>query len=202
MLKDKQIIKEAIRNLKIQKRRKELKKKERVDKFWVLKIILISFVVAFLFAVISELVIPNANIVVGLILLIVFILLGILFDMIGVAVTSADEKPFHSMASRKVRGADIAVTFKKNADKVSSFCNDVIGDICGVVSGSVGVIIATSLSDNMNVNPVLMSLVVTALIAAITIGGKAIGKSFAINKNNIILYEFAKTISYFYKKRK
>lgn len=202
MLKDKQIIKEAIRNLKVQTRRKELKKKERVDKFWVLKIILISFVVAFLFAVISELVIPNANIVVGLILLIVFILLGILFDMIGVAVTSADEKPFHSMASRKVRGADIAVTFKKNADKVSSFCNDVIGDICGVVSGSVGVIIATSLSDNMNVNPVLMSLVVTALIAAITIGGKAIGKSFAINKNNIILYEFAKTISYFYKKRK
>ena len=60
-----------------------------------------------------------------------FIFLGILFDIIGVAVTSSDDKIFHSMSARKVRGAKVAVKFHKNAEKVSSFCCDVVGDICG-----------------------------------------------------------------------
>lgn len=202
MKKDKLIIKEAIKNLKVQTRRNEQKKKEHVDIGWVIKIVLVAFIVALIFGFISELVIPNVNIIIGIVLLITFILVGILFDMIGVAVTSADEKTFHSMASRKVRGSDLAVLFKKNADKVSSFCNDVIGDICGVISGSVGVIIASSISNIIDFNPIFISLLVTAFIAGITIGGKAIGKSFAINKSNIILYEFAKAVSYFYKKKK
>ena len=36
-------------------------------------------------------------------------------------------------------------------------------------------------------------------VAALTIGGKALGKGFAINKSDIILYQFAKTVSHFYK---
>jgi hypothetical protein len=38
---------------------------------------------------------------------------------------------------------------------------------------------------------------VTALIASITIGGKAMGKSYAINKSEVIIYKFAKIISLF-----
>ena len=121
--------------------------------------------------------------------------------MIGVAVTSADEKPFHSMSARKVKGANIAVMFKKNADKVSSFCNDVIGDICGIISGSAGVIIATFLANTFEINIFIVTLLVTAIIAALTIGGKALGKSIAINKSNYILYEFSKLVSHFYKKK-
>lgn len=189
-------------NLKVQTRRKELKKKERIDKFWIIKIILIAFIVALTFAIISETIIPNVNLFFGIIILIIFIILGVIFDMIGVAVTASDEVPFHSMASRKVKGSKVAVKLKKNADKVSSFCNDVIGDICGVISGSVGVIIADSLSKATNIDNLYVSLFITALIASITIGLKAICKGYAINKANIILYRFSKVVSVFYKSKK
>lgn len=186
-------------NLKVQTRRKEKKHKEHVDKFWIIKIVLITFIIALTFAFISETIIPNVNLIIGIILLIVFIVLGVLFDMIGVAVTASDPVPFHSMASRKVRCANVAIILKKNADKVSSFCNDVIGDICGVISGSVGIIIATSLSKATHMDTLAVSLFVTAIIASITIGAKAICKSYAINKANIILYKFSKFIYIFYK---
>ncbi|WDC83794.1 hypothetical protein PL321_14940 [Caloramator sp. mosi_1] len=77
--------------------------------------------------------------------LISIIFVGIIFDIIGVAVTAAEEAPFHSLASRKVKGAKTAVKLIRNADKVSNFCNDVIGDICGVVSGAAGAIIISKL---------------------------------------------------------
>ena len=92
-----------------------------------------------------------------------------------------------------------AVKLKKNADKVSSFCCDVIGDICGVISGAAGVTISALLVSKYHFNLLFVSLVVTAFISSLTIGGKAIGKNIAINKSNIILYEFAKFISIFYK---
>ena len=191
--------KKELINLKVQNKRKEAKHKEHVDKFWIVKIILIAFIVALTFAVISETIIPKVNIVLGIIILIVFIILGVLFDMVGVAVTAADPTPFYSMASRKVKCANVAVKLKQNADKVSSFCNDVIGDICGVISGSVGVIISSSLSNSLHTDPLATSLLVTSIIAAITIGTKAMSKSYAINKANIILYKFSKYIYIFYK---
>lgn len=193
---------QEVRNLKVQTRRKEKINKNKTDWNWIIRIMIIAFLISFAFSFTSEMVIPNVNIIVGILLLIIFILLGVLFDMIGVAVTAADEKPFHSMNSRKVKGADIAVKFKKNADKVASFCNDVVGDICGVVSGSAGAIIALSLSNLLHMDKFIITLLVTSFIAAFTIGGKAIGKSYAINKSNLILYQFAKTISYFYKVKK
>ncbi len=193
---------EEVKNLKVQTRRKEKINKNKTEWKWIIQITSIAFLISFIFSFTSEMIIPNVNIVIGLLLLIIFILLGVLFDMIGVAVTAADEKPFHSMNSRKVKGADIAVKFKKNADKVASFCNDVVGDICGVVSGSAGAIIALSLSNLLHMDKFIITLLVTSLIAALTIGGKAIGKSYAMNKSNIILYQFAKTISYFYKIKK
>lgn len=193
---------EEVKNLKVQTRRKEKINKNKTEWKWIIQITSIAFMISFIFSFTSEMVIPNVNIVIGILLLIIFILLGVLFDMIGVAVTAADEKPFHSMNSRKVKGADIAVKFKKNADKVASFCNDVVGDICGVVSGSAGAIIALSLSNLLHMDKFIITLLVTSLIAALTIGGKAIGKSYAMNKSNIILYQFAKTISYFYKIKK
>ena len=189
-------------NLKVQTRRKELKNKEKVDTFWIIKIVLITFIVALTFAIISETIIPNVNTLFGVVILIIFIVLGVVFDMIGVAVTASDIVPFNSMASRKVKCANVAVKLKKNADKVSSFCNDVIGDICGVISGSVGVIIADSISKATSIENLYVSLFVPAIIASITIGSKAICKSFAINKSNIILYKFSKFIYIFYKGKK
>ena len=103
------------------------------------------------------------------------------------------------MSARKVKGAKVAVLFKKNADKVSSFCCDVIGDVCGIISGAAGVTITALLISNFQFDLLLTTLIVTGSISALTIGGKALGKSFAINKSNIILYEFAKVVAIFYR---
>lgn len=180
-------------------RRKEKIKKEKVNVKWIVTVIIVSFVISFCLSFIANSTIPNLSLILGIIVTLIFILIGILFDIIGVAVTTADEAIFHSMNSRKVKGAKVAVMFKKNADKVSSFCCDVIGDICGVISGAAGTTIAAILITKYGFNVLLVGLLVTAIISSLTIGGKAIGKSFAINKSDIILYEFAKFVSNFYK---
>lgn len=177
-------------------------KKKNNNSKWIIKITLMAFMISFIFSFISEIALNNTGIVLGIIILFVFILLGVIFDMIGVAVTAADEKPIHSMNARKVKGADVATKFKKNADKVSSFCNDVVGDICGIISGSAGVVIASSLTNIIKIEPFIISLIVTALIAALTIGGKALGKGFAIKNSNNILFGFSKVVSCFYKPKK
>lgn len=182
-------------------KKKEKKSKKYINWNWIIKITLIAFTLSFVFSAISEFVIPNVNIIIGIFLVIIFIGLGVLFDIIGVAVTSADEKIFHSMNSRKVKGAKLAVKFKKNADKLSSFCNDVIGDVCGIISGSAGAIIAATIAVKLSLNAFLVSLVVTALIASLTIGGKAMGKNFAINKSNVILYKFSKFVATFIREK-
>ena len=179
---------------------KSSKAKEKSNYNWIFKITFLAFFISLFFSFASESVIPNVNIIIGIILVILFIFIGVLFDMIGIAVTAADEAPFHSMNSRKIKGANVGVVFKKNADKVSSFCCDVIGDVCGIISGAAGTTIAAILVTQFKFNTLFTSITVAAIIAAITIGGKAIGKSFAINKSNIVLYEFAKFISNFYKK--
>ena len=179
------------------KKQIQIKNKQKIDYKWIIKITLLAFIISIVFSSLSESFVKNVNIFLAILILIIFIFIGILFDMIGVAVTSADEGPFHSMSSRKVKGAKQAVKLKKNADKVSSFCNDVIGDICGIISGSVGVTISLSLSNYMSL--FISTLLVTATIAALTIGGKAVFKGVAINKSNEILYNFAKVVSIFKK---
>ena len=180
-------------------KKKEKIKKEKVDIKWIITIVIVAFVLSFGLSYISQSTIPKLSLVFGIIITLIFIFIGILFDIIGVSVTSADEAVFHSMSSRKVKGASLAVKFKKNADKVSSFCCDVIGDVCGVISGTAATAIAALLVLNYHFNAILVGLFVTAIISSLTIGGKAIGKSFAINKSEVILYTFAKFISNFYK---
>lgn len=192
--------KEELKNLLVQNRRKEKVKKEKVNVKWIVQIALISFTISFALSFVSEIAIPNLSVLWGILLTLAFVFVGILFDIVGVAVTGADEKVFHSMNSRQVKGSKVAVLFKKNADKVSSFCCDVIGDICGIVSGASASAVSVGLAATFNWNLLLVSLTVAAVVASLTIGGKACGKSFAINKSDVILYEFAKIISIFYRK--
>ena len=169
---------------------------------WPIIVTILAFFISLLFSFISESIMPSVPILIGIIILITFILIGIIFDMIGVAVTSSNEEQLHAMSSKKIKGAKKAVSFKKNADKVSSFCNDVIGDICGIVSGSAGVSVAASLANTYNLNIFYTTLIVTAIIAALTIGGKAFCKKIAINNNHKIVYITAKILSKFEKKKK
>jgi len=182
--------------------KKELKKSNRIkiDLKWFFEILILSFLISLIFSAMSEVVLDNVNFLIGLVIIIFFIILGIIFDMVGVAVAAADETPFHSMSSRKVKGAKLAVKLKKNADKVSTICNDVIGDICGIVSGSGGAVIAIGIASKFDINIILISLIITSIISGLTVGGKALVKSYAINNSNEILYNFAKIINIFVKK--
>lgn len=194
------ISKEEFKNLVIQTKKKEKENKIRTDRIWVNKVIIIAFIISFCLSYASNKLIPDINVPLGIIITLLFVTLGILFDIVGVAVTSADEAVFHSMNSRKVRAANVAVMLKKNAPKVSSFCCDVIGDICGIVSGACATTISIAIASKYDFDLLLTGLITAGIISSITIGGKALGKSFAINKGNIILYEFAKIISIFYRK--
>ena len=93
----------------------------------------------------SETSLSGAGAAAAALVLAVFIGLGILFDIIGVAVTAADPRPFHSMAAHKEPGAKEALVLLRNAGRVSSVCNDVVGDICGIVSGTTTAVIVVRL---------------------------------------------------------
>ncbi len=166
-----------------------MKSKQNIK--WILLITSLTFVISMIFSYLSETILKKSNIVIELLVLLTVILIGIIFDMIGVAVTTCAEYPFHAMASRKIKGAKTAIKLIKNKDKVSSFCNDVIGDICGIVSGTAGVIIATSIAKDS----IICSLLVTATISSLTIGGKALGKKVAVNKSENITKIVSKILS-------
>ena len=71
------------------------------------------------------------------------------------------------MAAHKVRGAREAVWMVRNAEKVSSICNDVVGDICGIISGATGALIVTHITAGTDgATKVLVSLLITGLISA------------------------------------
>ena len=140
-------------------------------------------------SLVSDEIMARSGIVIAFLILLAIILVGIIFDVIGVAVTSADEKPFHSMAARKVPGAQESIALLRNAERVSSICNDVVGDICGVVSGSASATIAAQVLQNFEFTwPQIVSLVMSALVAGLTVGGKAIGKTFAMHSCTKIVH--------------
>ena len=162
---------------------------------WVVTIFLVTIVISGTISFVSDEVMSRSGIITAFLILLAIILIGIIFDIIGMAVATADEKPFHSMAARKVAGAQNAIKLLRNAERVSSICNDVVGDICGVVSGSASATIAAQILNSMEFGwPQLISLVMSALCAGLTVGGKAIGKTFAVNSATSIVHTVGKVI--------
>ena len=163
---------------------------------WVCTITVLSFLISVSMSYISSEALGNVGNILAFVILLVFIAIGIIFDIIGMAATSATEKEFHSMASKKVSGAKEAVWLSRNASKVSSICNDVVGDISGIISGATSAIIIARLTTDMNIVPALIiSLTITGLVAALTIGGKAIGKGFGIGYSVKIVFAVGRFLS-------
>ena len=165
-------------------------KKERSRTIrWVVTVFLVTIVVSGIISLISDEVMASSGLVAAFAILLGIIFVGIIFDIIGMAVATASEKPFHSMASRKVPGAQEASRLLRNAARVSSICNDVVGDICGVVSGSASATIAALVLSRVDLAwPRVVSLVMSALVAGLTVGGKAIGKTIAVNSCTEIVH--------------
>lgn len=171
------------------------KKKKNSNIRWIITIFFVTILISSTISFLSSSIMEDAGFVEAFIVLLIIVLLGIIFDIIGVAVMSANEKPFHSMASKKVPGAMEALALLRNAEKVSSFCNDVVGDICGVVSGSASAVIAVKALTQINSDTV-SQLVMSSLVAAVTISGKAFGKNIAMTRSVQIVNLVSKPIYY------
>ena len=162
---------------------------------WVVTIFLVTILISGTISLLSDILMENSSMAVAFLILLFIILVGIVFDIIGMAVATADEKPFHSMAARKVPGAQESIALLRNAERVSSICNDVVGDICGVVSGSASATIAAQILSNFEMTwPQIISLAMSALAAGLTVGGKAIGKSFAVNSCTSIVHTVGRIV--------
>ncbi|WP_227766018.1 hypothetical protein [Zhaonella formicivorans] len=130
-------------------------------------------------------------------LLMLIILIGIIFDIIGTAAAAATEVPFHAKAARKVKGAKQAIALVKNADKVANFCNDVVGDVSASLSGAIGAtIVSTLLTGNLENKLVIAGTVMTGFIAGTTVGGKALGKHFALAEANEIIFQVGRILAW------
>lgn len=168
---------------------------------WSISIAVITFVLAAIFSVVSNGVLNGLSWSFGLLVVLFIVLVGIFFDMIGIAATAADETPFHSMAARKVFGAKHSIRIVRNADRFASFCNDVIGDISGIISGTAAALVFIQLAQSLEVarhSPIEYGINVglTSLIAALTVGGKAFGKSFAITYSRDIIFRVGKVLHF------
>lgn len=134
----KKLRRNEFQELVIDTKKKEKISKKKADMRWIIKIILIAFTLSFCLSYVSQVALPKLSIFGGVFVTLLFVGIGILFDIVGVA-------------------------------------------------------------EKFNFSILFTGLFIAAIVAALTIGGKALGKGFAINKSNIILYEFAKVISIFYK---
>ena len=172
-----------------------IKREKRKNIQWVVTIFFATILISGTISLISDEVMAGSSVAVAFCILLAIVFLGILFDIIGMAVATADEKPFHSMAARKVPGAHEAILLLRNAERVSSICNDVVGDICGVVSGSASATIAALILADADIGwPKAVSLIMSALVAGMTVGGKAIGKTIAVKSCTQIVHLVGRVI--------
>jgi len=180
------------------------KKRVTTSKIWYTELFFASLLLCFIFAIISQLVLLHANLALALFIILLLIAISVFFDLVGVAVTASHIKPFLELKSKGyVRGVDQAIKLVKNADRVSSICTDVVGDICGILSGAGGVAISIIIiSESSGWNSAIWSTLISSIIAALTVLGKALGKSYALNYPTKIMLEVGKFLYFFSKKKR
>lgn len=152
---------------------------------WIVSIFIWTFVISMVMSVGSSAATENLSLGFAFLFLVFVVLMGIVFDIIGMAVATADETPFHALAAKRHKSAAFSIRLIRNAEKVSSICNDVVGDIAGIVSGATMAVIVAHMFSSGNV---VMSVVMTGLLSAATVGGKAIGKTIAMKNANRVVH--------------
>ncbi|MBQ7885704.1 MAG: hypothetical protein IJ313_02290 [Clostridia bacterium] len=179
--------------------RREKAKKSRQS--WTLTVVCLSFALSVVMSFVTSVFVESAGLLVALLALIMLVLLGIVTDIIGTAVTSADEQPFIAMASKRIPGARQALGLIRKAERVSSILNDVVGDIVGIISGSAGSVIAVYLV-SLGMKSAAASVLITAFTSAFMIGGKAYGKGLAIENSERIVLLAGRIMALFTAKKK
>lgn len=157
-------------------------KKENSEIKWFIQVFIMTFTLSMLFSYVSANGVSNLSLIPAIFILILVIAVGIFFDIIGVAVTVANEHEFHAKATKKVKGSKDSIKLIRNAPKVANICADVIGDICGVLSGAISALISMKITEQFGLL-FDIQFILSATVAALTVGGKALGKGVA-NKNS------------------
>lgn len=132
-------------------------------------------------------------------ILLLIVAVGIAFDILGVAVTAAEEEPFHALASKRQPGARQAIWLIRNADRVSNFCNDIVGDVAGTIGGAVAAAIAVQLVTALRLHEVadVVNMLTIGAVAGLTVGGKAWGKGFALRESGTVVRQASRLMQWF-----
>jgi len=162
-------------------------KKENSNIKWFIQVFVSTFMLSMIFSYISANGVSQLSLIPAILILILVIGVGIFFDIIGVAVTVANEHEFHAKATKKVKGSKDSIKLIRNAPKVANICADVIGDICGVLSGAISALIAIKITEQFGLSFNLQFLF-SAIVAALTVGGKALGKDVASQNSTKIVH--------------
>ncbi len=185
--------------MKIHRERVKFKRKfinKKVNVQWIVGISIVTFLIAIVLGYFSLVFMKIVSLFGAAVILLFIIFIGVFFDLLGIAVTAASETPFHSMAAGRVKGADRAIKLIRNASSVANFFNDVIGDISGIISGSAAAAIVIKLNETVTLETTIASILITAGTAALTVGGKAIGKEIALRHANYIVYSIALLVTW------
>lgn len=165
---------------------------------WALTVFIMTYIIAVVLSVTATAVLQGVEWGIGVLVVFIVVFIGIIFDMIGIASAAAVEVPFHAMAAERIKGAKQAIGIARNADRFSSFCNDVVGDIAGIISGSASALVIIEFVRTMNAENTLthtiVSVLFTGFVSGITVGGKALGKSFAMHYSTPIILNVGKVL--------
>ena len=164
---------------------------------WTVTVLVLSFVLSVFFSFITSTLMESLTLFFAFMLLLLIIAVNIFFDMIGTAVQSAEEEPFHSLAARKVNGAKESISVIRHAPQLANLCCDVIGDIAGIISGATTALIVAELVAVFSLKGILPSLILTGLVGALTIGGKAMSKGISMQNGNSIVFVVGKLMYFF-----
>lgn len=178
--------------------KKKTKPKQKKSK-WIYFVFLITFILSLVFGYITNLISLHSSIATTVIIIFSVIAVGILFDMLGASTLTSKEASFHAKSAKKIKGSKEAIGLIKNNVKVSSVCNDIVGDICGIISGGLGAVLALAIADKFIIDSAVVTMLCAAVISALTVGGKAIFKNVAIKNADNIVFGVSKLLSFFKK---
>ena len=185
--------------------RKKKKKNKKLKKYawliWGISVFFLSFALTVVFSFLTEVAVKVSEAFVCVLVLFILLILNITCDVLANAIMSCSPEAYHAMASKKIKGAKRAVTFCRNASKLSSIFADVIGDICGIVSGAAGAALVVHMASAGSTGKLIASILISAVIGALTVGGKALFKHFAVTFNRQIVFGFARFTTFFIKER-
>ena len=166
---------------------------------WAFNMLAISLFTSLFLGYISQTMLSKMGIAVATAIIFLFIFLAVVFDMIGVAVVSAEIDKFSKWKEEKIKGAALGHQLCLNCEKVCSFCGDVVGDICSTLCGAGGACVVVAITKSLSQQSLVMliSITVSAFIAALTIFFKALMKEYALKKSNKIILKLGKMLEKF-----